>query len=335
MKEILYQLKSILKDKFCLMTFLLPILVAAALHFMGSIDLSTLGELHFGFLTKDLSEQTVAWLARYGSVTAYDSAQELVDAIREPSTNLIGVRADGDTIRCLIAGDELDVFQRAAATLPTLYEQRESAARVKVRTLIKSDTMALWQDFFIAAVLIVAMFMGCTFNAVNIISEKEDGVAFVNEILPLTPGRYIAQKIAVGFLCGCLSSVLTACICFRLSPANTGVMLALIVPSAFVAALTGLWIGRLSEGLMTGIVYLKIFMLLFIAIPILCLLTNAKGLPALLSYLVPSQPAFEGIMNLAAGNTAAAVKDVGILLVHCIAWTGLYGLSAKRAKTHA
>ncbi len=32
-----------LRDKFCLMTFLLPILVAAALNFMGSIDLSTLG----------------------------------------------------------------------------------------------------------------------------------------------------------------------------------------------------------------------------------------------------------------------------------------------------
>ena len=29
------------------MTFLLPILVAVALNFMGSIDLSSLGELHF------------------------------------------------------------------------------------------------------------------------------------------------------------------------------------------------------------------------------------------------------------------------------------------------
>ena len=36
--------------KFCLMTFLLPILVAVALNFMGSIDLSSLGELHFSII---------------------------------------------------------------------------------------------------------------------------------------------------------------------------------------------------------------------------------------------------------------------------------------------
>ena len=40
MKGLKYQLKSVLRDKFCLMTFLLPILVAVALNFMGSIDLS-------------------------------------------------------------------------------------------------------------------------------------------------------------------------------------------------------------------------------------------------------------------------------------------------------
>ena len=38
MKGLKYQLKSVLRDKFCLMTFLLPILIAAALNLMGSID---------------------------------------------------------------------------------------------------------------------------------------------------------------------------------------------------------------------------------------------------------------------------------------------------------
>ena len=37
-----------------------------------------------------------------------------------------------------------------------------------------------FQNIFIAATLIVAMFMGCTFNAMNIIEEKESGVALVN-----------------------------------------------------------------------------------------------------------------------------------------------------------
>ena len=70
MKGLKYQLKSVLRDKFFLMTFLLPILVAVALNFMGSIDLSSLGELHFSVLENDLSPQTITWLERYGTVTA-------------------------------------------------------------------------------------------------------------------------------------------------------------------------------------------------------------------------------------------------------------------------
>lgn len=43
MKGLIYQLKSVRKDKFCIMTFFLPIVVAAALNIAGSIDLSSLG----------------------------------------------------------------------------------------------------------------------------------------------------------------------------------------------------------------------------------------------------------------------------------------------------
>ena len=198
MKGLKYQLKSVLRDKFCLMTFLLPILVAVALNFMGSIDLSSLGELHFGVLENDLSPQTVTWLERYGLVTAYQTPEEQTAAIKEPSTNVIGVKADGDSIKTAISGDELDIFQQAAATLPALYEQRAEAELVKVLTLERPDILESFQDIFIPAVLIVAMFMGCTFNAMNIISEKEDGVAFINEILPMTPSQYIFQKAVVG-----------------------------------------------------------------------------------------------------------------------------------------
>ena len=193
------------------MTFLLPILVAVALNFMGAIDLSSLGELHFGVLENDLSPQTITWLERYGPVTAYGTREELTAAIKEPSTNVIGVRADGDSIKTAISGDELDIFRQAAVTLPALYERRENAEQAEVQVLERPDILESFQGIFIPAVLIVAMFMGCTFNAMNIISEKEDGVAFVNEILPMTPCQYILQKVVVGFLFGSLSSIITAC----------------------------------------------------------------------------------------------------------------------------
>ncbi len=328
-------MKSVLRDKFCLMTFLLPILAAVALNFMGSIDMSSLGELHFGVLENDLSPQTITWLKRYGPVTAYGTQEELTDAINEPSTNVIGVRADGDSLKTAVSGDELDIFRQAAATLPTLYEQRAAAGQAEILTLERPDIMESLQGIFIPAVLIVAMFMGCTFNTMNIISEKEDGVAFVNEILPMTPSQYILQKVVVGFLFGSLSSVVTACICFRLSLRNFGLMLALIVLSSFVAALIGLFIGKFSEGLMIGVVYIKIVMLLFLAVPLVCALTGVSGPLVVICNIVPSQPAFEGIMALSAGSSGTAMKDTGILAIHCIVWFALYILISARRKKPA
>ena len=325
MKGLRYQLKSVLHDKFCLMTFLLPIVVAVALNFVGAIDFSTLGELHFGVLKGDLPTQTVTWLERYGPVTAYPTVEELTDAIKEPSTNLIGVEADGSSIKTILSGDELDIFRQTADTLPDLYEQRNAAGQTKVHVLERPNVMAGFQDMFIAVTLIVAMFMGCTFNAMNMISEKEDGVAFINEILPMTKSQYIMQKLFVGFICGCLSSILTVCICFRLSLQNAALMLVLIVLSAFVAALTGVFIGRASSGLMVGVGYIKIVMLLFIAVPILSfLLEISQPLLSTVCYLVPSQATFEGIMALSAGSGTAAVKDIFILSVHCLLWFLLY-----------
>ena len=191
-------------------------------------------------LENELSPQTVTWLERYGPVTAYGTQEELTAAINEPSTNVIGVRTDGDSLKTAVSGDELDIFRQAAATLPALYEHREAASQAEIQTLERPDIMESLQGIFIPAVLIVAMFMGCTFNAMNIISEKEDGVAFVYEILPTTPSQYILQKVVVGFLFGSLSSIVTACICFPLSLQNLWLMLALIVLSSFVAALTAI-----------------------------------------------------------------------------------------------
>ncbi len=333
MKGLRYQLKSVLHDKFCLMTFLLPIVVAAALNFVGAIDFSALGELHFGTLKDDLPTQTVAWLEQYGSVTTYPTAEELTDAIKEPSTNLIGVKADGSSIRTILSGDELDIFRQTADTLPDLYEQRNTAAQTEVHVLERPNVMARFQDMFIAVTLIVAMFMGCTFNAMNMISEKEDGVAFINEILPMTHSQYIMQKLFVGFICGCLSSIITVCICFRLSLQNAALMLVLIVLSAFVAALIGVFIGRVSSGMMVGVVYIKIVMLLFMAVPILSFLVGiSRPLLSTVCYLVPSQATFQGIMELSTGSGIVAVKDIFILAAHCLLWFLLYLLLSKRQR---
>ncbi|MDE6604241.1 MAG: ABC transporter permease [Lachnospiraceae bacterium] len=333
MKGLIYQLKSVRKDKFCIMSFLLPIVVAMALNIVGSIDLSSLGEYFFCVVEGEVADETREWLMGYGDVTVCQTREEWLSAIREPSTNLIGVEMDGKGIKTILAGDELPLWRQAAATLPDLYEQRETSSGVSIQTLEQPDVLTGVQYIFMAMTLIVAMFMGCTFNAMNIISEKEDGVALVNEILPMTPRQYVIQKIFIGFVFGCLSAMVTAAVCFRLSPAGTAVMLVLTVLSAFVAALVGLFVGRISEGMMVGVVYIKVIMIVFMAVPLLKYLAMAgnKVLSGI-CYLIPSCATFEGVMDLANGGMAAAGKDMAILAAHCAGWLLLYLLISRRRK---
>ena len=265
MRGLIYQLKSVWKDRFCMMSFLLPIIVALALNFIGGIDLSSVSEFQFGVLENDLSAQTIVWLERYGSVTIYESQEELITAVNEPSTYMIGVKADGDSIQTMVSGDELDLFRQTADTLPALYEGRESAGQISITVLERPDMMAGFQNIFIGMTLIVAMFMGCTFNAMNMITEKENGVDLVNQILPMKQSGYVMQKIFVGFIGGSLSAILTASCYFRLSVWNALLMLVLIILSTFIAALIGLFIGKFSESLMVGVVTIKMIMILFMA----------------------------------------------------------------------
>lgn len=324
MRGLIYQLKSVWKDRFCMMSFLLPIIVALALNFIGGIDLSSVSEFQFGVLENDLSAQTIIWLERYGSVTIYESQEELITAINEPSTYMIGVKSDGDSIQTMISGDELDLFRQTADTLPALYEGRESAGQISITVLERPDMMAGLQNIFIAMTLIVAMFMGCTFNAMNIISEKENGVDLVNQILPMTQSGYVIQKIFVGFIGGCLSAILTACCYFRLPVWNELLMLVMIILSAFVAALIGLFIGKFSESFMVGVVTIKMIMILFMAVPLVSYLLGTGGLISVFCYLVPSSAPFEGIMNLADSDKPMIAKDMFILMTHCIIWFLLY-----------
>ena len=335
MRGLIYQLKSVWKDKFCIMSFLLPIIVAVVLRFVGTIDLSSLGELHFGALENNLSAGTISWLERYGSVTIYKTLEELTASINEPSTDLIGVETDGNGIKTMVAGDELEIYRQVADTLPALYAEQENAEQINVSILERPDVLAGMQNIFIAMTLIVAMFMGCTFNAMNMISEKENGVDLVNQILPMTYSQYVIQKIFVGFVFGCLSAVMTASICFQLSLQSTFLMLLLIILSAFVAALIGLFIGKFSENLMVGVVYVKVVMIVFMAVPLLSYLLGANGLVLILCYFVPSNATFEGVMNLANSADPIIAKDMLILMAHCIVMFLLYLSISKRQKKNA
>ena len=53
---------------------------------------------------------------------------------------------------------------------------------------------------------------------------------------------------------------------------------------------------------------------------------------AVICNIVPSRPAFDGIMAMSAGNTGTAWADTGVLALHAAAWFALYALLSRRRR---
>lgn len=327
--KIKYQLKVIRRDKLCILTFLLPILAGLALNLLSDLHLSVALEPAFGILQNDLAAETVSWLRQYGSVTSYDTVEDLVDAVKEPSTQMIGILSAGTRIKVIRSGDELQRTAMTADLLPEFYADRSRMSGYEITVLPSETDNDMMKHLLIVITMVTAMFMGCTFNAMNIISEKEEGILYINEILPMTKAQYTLQKLAVGFLGGALSTMITAFLCMRVPATQILSLLLLVALSAFIAALTGLFIAKFSEGLMAGVMYIKIIMILFLAPPILFYLLLPEGSAAhALTYLLPSGATFYGLMKLLNEN-GDLVKELTALAGHCIVWFLLYACSSR------
>lgn len=208
-----YQLKALRRDKLCILTFLLPIFAGIAVNLMGDMDFSSAADPSFGIFRGGLTEEMEDWLQTNGAVQIYGSREELEEAVKEPSTQTIGVLSDGEGMRTVRSGDEFHMYAVIADRLPALYEQRDWTSQYDLKVLPAGGGNDVMKSLLIVIIMAAAMFMGCTFNAMNILSEKEDGIEYINEILPMTRGQYVKQKIAIGFVGGVFSTVITALIC--------------------------------------------------------------------------------------------------------------------------
>lgn len=171
-----YQMKSIRRDKLCILTFLLPILVGLALNLLSDLNFSAAAESAFGILKNDLSAETVSWLRQYGSVTEYDTLEQLEAAVIEPSTQVIGILSDasgsmsgtseiqagdsgilsggssipsdgsgipssGSGIRAFRSGDETTRIAASADLLPALYADRGLMSQYKIEMFPSPPTV--------------------------------------------------------------------------------------------------------------------------------------------------------------------------------------------------
>ena len=325
MQRLKYQIKNIRGDKMCIMTFLLPVIVGIAINFLSGISLQSIGEISFGTVKNDLSSEAAEWLQGIGNISEYETVSELKEEINDPSTQTIGVLNSENEIHILVSGDELELYKTAGGILTNLYDNRSSEPNYAKNIIPVQSSDGGFKSILIAITLVTAMFMGCTFNAMNIIGEKEDGVALINKIIPMTARTYIAQKTILGFIGGFLSTAITALICIRIDIRQLIPLIFLIVLSAYIAALIGLFIGYFSSGLMVGIVYIKIVMIMFLAPPIVFyLMIPAGSVLHYLSYLIPSSAAFYGIMDLLNGQTNTLWLNIVVLLIHSVLLSCLY-----------
>lgn len=319
MKGLSYQLKNIRRDKLCILSFLLPVLVGLAISLLSGVSFSSLGETAFYIIENDLSNESIEWLQTNGSITVFADTASLINAVNDPATQAIGVMQDEIGIKTILSGDELQINTVIGNTLPQLYAERSSIASAQISIIPIAENSDALKSLLIVITMVTAMFMGCTFNAMSMIGEKEDGISLINEILPMTKTEYVTQKITLGFIGGVISTILTAATCMRVPFSQILPLLLLIILSAFVAALVGLFVGRLSSGLMVGIVYIKVVMILFLAPPILFYLTVPSGsILHTLSYLFPSSATFYGLMDLLNGQTQGIKTSIIVLLAHCI-----------------
>lgn len=331
MKGIIYQLKNIRRDKLCIISFLLPVIVGLAINLLTGVSLSATGETSFGVAAYDLADEMTDWLEQHGSITVYETTADLHGAVIDPATQLIGVMRNGDTIKAVLAGDELQVYKTIGDTLSRLFEERKTMAATDIEVHPTQNNDDFLKSLLIVITMVTAMFMGCTFNAMSIIGEKEDGISFINEILPMSQWEYVLQKIILGLSGSIISTIATMLVCVRVGALQLIPLLLLIVLSAFISALTGLFIGKFSSGLMIGIVYIKMFMILFIAPPILFyLLFPADSIAKTLSYILPSSATFYGIMDLLSGQSQNIGIYLVVLLVHSIGWISIYLLVGYR-----
>lgn len=325
MKGIKYQLKNIRRDKMCILSFLLPVIVGLAINMLSEVSFSSLSEISFGTVKNDLSEQSVEWLKSNGRVAEFENVDELKAAVLDPAFQMIGVLRDENGIKTILSGDELQMNIIIGNTLPKLYAEREAVVASKITVIPTANSNEGMKSLLIAITLVTAMFMGCTFNAMSMIGEKEDGIAFINEVLPITKMDFIVQKVCLGFSGGVLSTILTAFACTRVEARHIFPLLLIIILSAFIAALVGLFIGYSANSLMGGITYIKIEMILFLALPTLFYLVVPAGSALhLLSYLLPSSATFYGLMDMLNGQVQNIGISMIVLLTHCIIWPLLF-----------
>ncbi len=329
MEGLKYQLKSISKDKMSLLSFFLPIVMAVLINLLSTGSIIEAVNLRFAVVQNNLPVKIEDCLENYGTVIKCSSNNELNKIVINPADETVGViySKENDEIKTILSGDETSNIKESAKYIPLVLD--EPAFPFNVTFLPKPNAIMEFRYLLTALVMVTALFIGCTFNIMNIVSEKENGIDYINQILPMSFSKYIFQKTSLGFICSFTVSIITAFICLNMSKNFLGNVM-LIALSSFMASIIGLFISRMSENLMLAIVYIKIAMIIFIAIPLVVYLFFSDNNLRLLFNVIPSYTVFDGLMKIMSSNSSSVIMNFIVLILHCVIWIRVYFYIAKK-----
>lgn len=311
-----YQLKIMVKDKMSIISFLFPIMMILVVNYI-EIGPNDNGEkYHFALVSTDKSIENK--LNEYGIVTMCKTEGELNRLVSNHKNDVIGVIFDKNKYNFILSGFESTHIRDISEQLEKILN---SNIKKEIILIPKVNLVKQFKIFIVSIILVTSLFLGLTFNAMNLISEKEDGVIFINNILPLTSAQYLFQKIMIGYCGSIVITILTGLLSFD-SMDNILKILPIIILGAFVTSIIGSILGKISANLIEAIVYIKVTMVVFISIPLIGYMFTPENIKKYLNIL-PSYTFFSGVMGVLNGSNNI-INYTGIMILHCLVWFILY-----------
>ncbi len=330
MKVISYQIKLLLRDKMIIISFLLPIISALLVANLDEKLFPSESEVQFvcvkenNMIPKDLLE-------RYGDVTYVDTVESLYIQVSDPSTEKIGIVMENKKYFVILSGDETSYIKSLAKILPFILK---NDIMINYDYKIIEDNSDLFSDkrLIVSLIMIMSLFIGCSFNAINIVEEKEKNIDRVYSVIPISRSKILIQKIFLGFSGGVLMSLFTWIIMSGVNDSFLKILILIIVTSYF-SSIIGVIVAKFSNNFLSVVVILKFILIMFMAIPIVILtLSKVTILYKILYFCIPSIPAFNIINNHNYISWNEYLLGIFVIVIHSIFWTFLIHSISLRSR---
>lgn len=335
-----YLFRHLCKDKVVLIGMFLPLVLAVGVRFISPSTFSRVNSLQTVIIQNSLDAELQDWLEVNTTLMIVDSHEQLVDLVLVPSTEAVGIvphdvhaggekttlRDSGYThqISFILAGDESSYTKAFANNFHYLLTLPSQENPYTMALEAQEDQYTWIRQFFIAVVLLTACFIGSSFNAISMVSEKESGVFIVHGILPISRSTFVFQRVALGFIGSIIVSLLTWIIIHGIG-IHIIIIFPLLLLSSYFSAVLGLYIAHGSKDYLGVIVVIKFILILFLAVPIMStLFGDGASWYTWMYWIIPSVSVFQAITQFFDMSYINYLHNLGIILLHCILWTLLY-----------